>query len=571
LVRLSTLVLCLAAIGLAACTPSSGDTSTSLPASSTTALLSTTTTKEVTAQSSTLAPWAPPDHPIQIIDDQFVDTRTGEVFVLRGTNYLTRVPVGVGYQDRTFSPLVFDREAVAADFDSLADRGYNTVRIFLDSCSSGAGCIGNLNIGGLSGAYLDVIVEVMDLARIHGLFLVLTSGDLPDDGGYWEISSEDDAGLYPGYRNSHYMTESGEAAAQLYWSDLLGGLADRRAPFETVLGWSILNEQWMFKDQYPLAEGSGVVTTKTGTYNTDDPIAKRDMVADGVRSYIAAVADVIRGFDPHGLVTMGFFAPQFPNPTGIGGSWYVDTASLVQDSALDFFDFHAYPGEDITLTQIAENFGLPADKPVIMGEYGAFVDRYPDSNGAAVAVQGWTAESCNLGWHGWLYWEMLPADVSVGDATWSLIAEDGLLLDGLSPAHQPDPCTATLVDPNIALGSATVASRSLTEEPPENAVDGNPSSQWGSGADATQWIEIDLGAPKEIGGLRLLVAQFPEGPTVHVVTVDGVEISRLDSTTAGGDLVAFTLHTPVVGQVVRVTTTQSPSWVAWSEIEVLAP
>lgn len=573
--RLAALTACIMILG-GACTSSDDATvATSRPSTTvttTSSAVATTATSSTSATTSTSQPpWTPPSHPIQVENGRFVDTRTGSVFVVRGTNYLTRVRVGGGYQDRTFSPEVFDRAAVGRDFATLADRGYNTVRIFLDSCSGGPSCIARVDGEGLNGAYLDVIAEVIELARSHGLFLILTSNDLPDDGGYARRSSQDDAGLFPGYRNTLVMTESGEAAAVDYWDDLLGGLVERRAAFDAVLGWSILNEQWMFTDQYPLAPGSGVVTTKTGTYDTSDPDQARAMVADGVRSFVAAISAVIESHDPDGMVTMGFFAPQFPHPTAIGGDWYVDTASLVDDSALDFFDFHAYPGEDISLAEMAENFGLPADKPVVMGEVGAFIERYPDIDRAARVVQRWIAESCDLGWRGWLYWEMLPADLSVGDATWALTAEDGLLLDALAPGNQPDPCVPTLPEPNLAFGKAASASRSLADEPPTAAVDGDPVTQWGAGTDAPQWIEIDLGESLEIGSLNLIVAQFPAGPTVHRVSVDGATVATLEGRTAGGDTIRVVLDEPVRGQVVRITTVSSPSWVAWSEIEILAP
>ncbi|MGK2948830.1 MAG: discoidin domain-containing protein [Acidimicrobiales bacterium] len=510
------------------------------------------------------------EHPIGIDGTGFVDETTGEPFVPRGVNYLTRVPVDRGFQDRTLSPAVFDRATVAADLEQLADRGYNVVRVFLDTCSSGPDCIGSAAGDGLNPAFLDTIVEFTEVVADADLFVLFTSNDLPDQGGYWATSDRDNEdGVFPGYRNSHYLTASGEEAAVAYWDDLLGGLVARGARLDAVLAWSILNEQWMFSDQPPLSSGSGEVTTKTGTYDLADPDAKRAMVVDATRSYFAAVADVIRRHDPDGLVTAGFFAPKFPNPTDIGGTWYVDTAPLVEDSALDFFDFHAYPGVGLSIEQQAENFGLPADKPVVMGEYGAFVDRFPDVATAALALQQWVAGSCAVGWGGWLYWEHHPASLSVGDATFALTGDDGFLLDALAPATQPDPCVATLEDPDLAAGATVTASRSLPEEPPEAAVDGDSATQWGSGGEPTQWIELDLGEPREIGTIRLQVAQFPEGPTRHVVTVDGIEVWTFDGPTAEGHVLEAALAAPVTGRVVRITTTASPSWVSWKEIEVL--
>lgn len=480
------------AMALAACSPSS-ETFTTLQPETTTATAGTTASSTTSSpETTTTTVWTQPDHVIAIDGGEFVDTRTGESFIVRGANYLTRVPAGGGYQDRTLSPAVFDPDATSADFAALAERGYTTIRVFLDTCNGGTSCVGNPNGDGLNPLYLDTIVEFMELARDHGLFILFTSNDLPDQGGYWRISDEDNVeGVFPGYRNSHYLTASGERAAVTYWRDLLAGLVERRAPLDAVLAWSILNEEWMFTTEPPLSLDGGEVATKTGTYDMADPAEKRQMVVDGTRSYFASVAEEIKRHDPTALVTSGFFAPQFPNPTDIGGSWYVDTAPLVADSALDFFDFHAYPGEDIPFDQIAENFGLPSGKPVILGEYGAFIDRYPDIGGAAIATQAWVAQSCEAGFDGWLYWEYAPASLSVGDATWALTAEDGLLLDALSVVEQPDPCVPTLVDPNLALGAAVTASRALADEPASAAVDGNPATQWarapnhGSGSKST--------------------------------------------------------------------------------------
>ncbi|MDH3462857.1 MAG: discoidin domain-containing protein [Acidimicrobiia bacterium] len=410
----------------------------------------------------------------------------------------------------------------------------------------------------------------MQLAEEKGLFILFTSNDLPDQGGYWAISDRDNGDVFPGYRNSHYLTAPGEEAAITYWSDLLGGLVERDAPFDIVLAWSIVNEQWMFTDQPPLNLESGEVTTKTGIYDMADPANKREMVIDATRSYFAAVAEVIDQYDPFGLVTSGFFAPQFPNATGIGGTWYVDTAPLVEDSALDFFDFHAYPGEDIPLAQIAENFGLPADKPVIMGEYGAFGARFPDVDNAAINVQNWVAESCALGFGGWLYWEFAHADPSVGDVTWALSDLDNFLLDQLAPINQPDPCTPTIEDANLAHGGTATASQSLPHQPASAAIDGDPTTQWGAGDGPTQWIEIDLGSPEEIGRIQLTVAQFPKGLTRHLIDVDGVRVWAFEDDTTESQILEFIPESPITGQVIRVTTIFGPSWVAWKEILILS-
>ena len=100
----------------------------------------------------------------------------------------------------------------------------------------------------------------------------------------------------------------------------------------------------------------GILETGNGlSYDLSDPVQKQAMVADNLLLYITEVGAVIREYDPTALVTVGFFAPQFPNETVIGGTWYVDTAALIEGGALlDFYDFHAYPGDDLTMAQLAE-------------------------------------------------------------------------------------------------------------------------------------------------------------------------------------------------------------------------
>ncbi len=525
----------------------------------------TTSSPAVTVHPTTTLPYVPPEHRITIRDGVFVDDETGGPFVPRGVDYF----VIRNGRDRVIEPGVFDAEQMDADFAVLAERGYNTVRLFFDSC----GCMGKTSGMGLRDDTLDTLAETIALAKKHGLVLLLTSNDLPDEGGYRRLAGQDDSEFFPGYRNSDFLTSAGHQAIRTYWDDLLTGLVERRAPLEAVLGWSILNEQWLFTDQPPLSLTDGIVMTATGTYDLSIPDQKRAMVIDAVRALASGVADVIKTHDPAGLVTMGFFSPQFPNETGIGGTWYVDTAPLVEDSDLDFFDFHAYPGEDIGIGEIGENFGITDGKPVIMGEVGAFIHRYSTVERAGLVVQRWIADSCAAGFDGWLYWGYFRAPLS--DATWGLTDADGFLLDALSPVAQPDPCEPTLVDPNLAAGRPTRASHQLADQPASAAVDGDPTTSWSSGADAPGWLEVELDGVT-VGSVRLTVAQWPAGRTVHRVvlfTSGGGSIDHtFDGDTADSDVLDFELDEPLAGVVkVRIETSRSPSWVAWYEVEVLGP
>ncbi|MDH3944375.1 MAG: discoidin domain-containing protein, partial [Anaerolineae bacterium] len=274
--------------------------------------------------------------------------------------------------------------------------------------------------------------------------------------------------------------------------------------------------------------------------------------------------------DPTALVTMGFFPP------GAAPGWYVETSSLLAEADLDFFDFHAYSGHE-ALGEVVEAFGMQSyeGKPIILGEYGAFRHIYTTLESAARAVTAWQSESCDHGFDGWLYWTYYPADAHINDRTWGLVDESGFLLDMLAPNSHPDPCELVIIpQSNIAFGKTVRASASLGAEPPSNLVDENYESQWGAGRDAPQWIEVDLGAAHVVREIRLLVAQWPEGATVHRILARGsdgdfVELVRFSQSTAEGDWLVFTPESPLEDiQFIRIETLSSPSWVAWKEIEV---
>jgi len=127
---------------------------------------------------------------------------------------------------------------------------------------------------------------------------------------------------------------------------------------------------------------------------------------------------------------------------------------------------------------------------------------------------------------------------------------------------------------NLAYQKPARASASLSAEPPAHAVDENNITQWGAGSHAPQWIEIDLGQVYRITEIRLLVAQWPEGDTVHRIrgrSASGtfVELHTFRQKTKGGDWLILSPEIPFEGiQIIRIDTLSSPSWVAWGEIQV---
>ncbi len=129
---------------------------------------------------------------------------------------------------------------------------------------------------------------------------------------------------------------------------------------------------------------------------------------------------------------------------------------------------------------------------------------------------------------------------------------------------------------NMALGKPATASGIWSTDIPANAFDGDSSTNWNAGGYPTQWIEVDLGAEYPVLGLRLQIAQFPNGGSTHLVTGRSNDGTTVELATFSGYTVSsqwlenLTIPFTQAVRYVRVTTTASPSWVSWLEIEVLS-
>jgi F5/8 type C domain len=518
---------------------------------------------------------------VRTVDSQaeFYDVSTGRTYIPRGVNLINLVAAEDGHlQDRSFAVGVYKHDDLAAIFDRLHRRGFNTVRMFLDSCQGDAVCLTRPGQPGLNPAVLENIVDATRLAAQDDILLLLTSNDIPDDGGYGARANAGASAQFAGYRNAHMLTPQGVEAASSYWHDLISGLLHHGLALQGVLAWELLNEQWVFEEQPPLSLSSGAVSTANGhTYNMASQQEKHQMVADGVAYYIAQVGRQIRALDPTALLTMGFFMPAFPDGRTISPGWYTDVKPLLTRAELDFFDLHLYPG-GFSIADQAVNFGIVdyTAKPILMGEVGAFVNTYSSLASAVPAVQQWIAESCLYHFGGWLYWAYRTAPPGVSDATWSFEHEGGAMLDALAPDVQPDLCHPTLAaNPNLALGATVRASASVAG-PATNAVDGSSSTSWNSGGGAPQWIEVDLGSPHNVAAIRLQASMYPNGNTDHRLLVRGPSgsfqlVHEFIGPTTDQQWLEYRPATPLKNvQVIRVETVRSPSWVAWFELEAIA-
>jgi len=132
-----------------------------------------------------------------------------------------------------------------------------------------------------------------------------------------------------------------------------------------------------------------------------------------------------------------------------------------------------------------------------------------------------------------------------------------------------------LARPVKLLPREVVASSTYRGSSPANAVDGIGSTAWTSEANGTQWIQLDFGRPVAIRTIRLQQARSLSRHPAHEISA-GLDVDnltkkvKLESRTSDRRWLVAQDGGKDLGNVryLRITTTNSPSRVAWREIEV---
>lgn len=506
---------------------------------------------------------------IEIEGEDFVDTRSGEVFTPLGVNLLLKMGGGGG--DLMFAN--YDPDWVDDQLSAVADLGFNTVRFFLDMCMR---CTSET--AGIRPDYLDDLTDLLTRLEAHGLVALPTSNDVPDPGYSQRLPCCEPFG---GYRNSLYLSREGHDIAAEYWTDLINGLAERGAPTHHVLAWELANEQFVLRDVPPVSLTAGTVTTGDGkTYDLASDVEVEEMVVSNLRTFITTVGGAIRSADDGALVTMGFFssAEHDAGRVAADNRWVVPD-EILQGSDLDFVDLHAYPGLGATWDSLASAYGLDGEvvQPLLLGEFGAFQDAYPRPDEAAMAMAMFQAESCRWGFDGWLLW-FWGADrddeVVTGDA------HDATVARAISPSVRPDPCDVGILrSANLALGRPVTASAEENEEYGAiRVIDGSDATWWSAAAGPPQWLEIELDGPQTVGRVEILIGHVsPPGPQLHRVYVRGEAeaapgrlVGEISADAAQGEWLAVDVEDTAGVVAVRVETVGVDGWVILHEVKVLS-
>jgi hypothetical protein len=477
------------------------------------------------------------------------------------------VPAGESTtQDVTFNVGAYDAPAAGQALQELAAYGYNTVRIFLNGACATA-CLGDpATVDDLSDAYVANVVDFLTKARANGIQVAVVADGVPVGTSYATQVASACCAQFAG-ANLDYLTPGGVAGNAAFWSALVQRLTAQLELRETILSFELRRQAFFRSDELPLSSSSGTVTAANGqTYDLAVAAERQALMDENLTYWADSVRAAVRSVDPTALVSLGFAVQSAPRLSRL--------RHVLDNSALDFVSVQANPGLGSTLSQYAAGYELPAvtAKPVLMAEAGAPTAAYPAVYAAAEGLQTWQAQSCPLGFDGWLLWTWDTSGELPGEpAIWNAQAGGGLLERALAPSIRTDPCAS----PNVALGKPASASSAAVWGPVADAVDGSVDTLWNAGVPPGGWIEIDLGAVYDVSMLRLVIAQTPAGQAVHDIlgkATSGAsfgQLYQLDAVTSDGQVVELVPGSPWTGvRYLRIETLWGPSWPAWREIQV---
>ena len=376
---------------------------------------------------------------------EFFDKTTGNAFVPRGNNYIRlatlTLPNGNPFPGHsTFVVGLYDANRAESALAAMQTNGYNVARVFLEGCCQNT--IGD-PAGGLSSAYIANVVDFMQRARTHGIFVITTTSWLPAFGGYGPNCPE-----YPQFNDINLFKLCPEAVPDSvkFFHDFVQALIQKGAPLDAVFAYELDNE-YTYKSSYaPLTWTSGTITTANGkTYDMGSAVSRQQMMDDGLIYFTDQMRAAILALDPTALVTVGFFVPQAPNPTRVGDPRVITVYPAMAMSTADYVSIHPYPiAGDLTFAQYAQNFGFVGyqqQKPVVLEEFGVLESNYPVESTAATVAHDWQVQSCAYGIKGWAFWTWDTSNSEQVDGPfWPASLGAGLISQTLSPAVRPDPC-----------------------------------------------------------------------------------------------------------------------------------
>jgi hypothetical protein len=385
----------------------------------------------------------------------------GKSFTPIGVNYLYE-HTGAPYQTFDMFDTSADNLATAdRDFASLAREGFNFVRLWLKGLDTDAGF--DSAPFKISDAYAAKVLRTMQTARRHGLRVVLT-GSFPKNGLWVPKNYLPETPLPPvnvvgGMNRLILLPEMARSTGRFYHDLLVKLEATDPDIADEIFYFDLYNELHFDLNQPPFSKHFGEYRFGGQSYDLGNPTSRQALMDRAAQAWIKAVVAEVRPAAPR-LLTTASSSINYGNP-GFDGGWaavqtgkkapsFILRPSAIISGGADIIDIHMYPGparSGLTASheRLAAGFRLneittstARQAPLIAGEFGAFMGKFPTPAGAAAEMAATVAASCPFHFTGFAFW----AVQNVKGQTWSLNDDNDALLRALAPRYHPNYCGA---------------------------------------------------------------------------------------------------------------------------------
>lgn len=352
--------------------------------------------------------------PIRIENGEFVDA-SGRAFAPRGFNYIRLAP---GRGHNTFDPESYNGAEINQALERWQADGFNVVRVFLNGFAQQRGSMASRGRPGLSAGYIANVADFLDRARRHDIAVMLCTESFPRVAPYSDKLTSVPSTISRG--NAEYLDSAHIDAKARYLSDLISALRSARPGCpDAVFSYDLQNEL-CFQASAPFTLDTGTVVAANGqTYRLPDQ--RQQLADDSVVYFINRLADAIHQVHPTALVSASVFTYAAVGRSG-PGDFTVKQARwqnripfrprAILDSKADFLDLHFYsanvPALERDLVSVefeqVRRLARRRDRPLFVGEFGAFKSAFAAPDAAAEWMTQLTTEFTKRGFAGWLYW-----------------------------------------------------------------------------------------------------------------------------------------------------------------------
>ncbi len=389
---------------------------------------------------------------IAVRGGRFIEAATRRTFVPRGFNYIrlrTFEKDGAKHLwHDTLNPAGYSPARTEAMFADVRRRGFNIVRIFLDPMP-GAGFVEKAGAEGLSPPYMRNLLDFLERARAHGVYVIPCFCYLPDAVRY--RTGPPPEGIRGG--NQQYLHPEHADARGRYMADVCEAIKKHDpALLSTVFAYELENESYFMATEPPFSMTSGKVRWGGREYDASDPADLQRLADDGIVAALASAHRQVTRVDRQALVGASVFTFRAVGRSGpcklredkTPDPRFPARPMAIARSKSAYVDIHFYPVKPDTLDGDYRSIEFTelrdacrkAGKPMIVGEIGAFKFAYPDLPSAAEAMRASLDRLFKDGFAGFLYWTYDNMEQS--DALWEAPAGKGEIMAVLERAGRTD-------------------------------------------------------------------------------------------------------------------------------------